>query len=82
MPQYVTTKFGIMTKGNYNQLVSNQNKLIAQLKQELKEKQSYYELHKAMAQGFPNIYQPHHGKYRHEINNLQRRINALKNVLK
>jgi hypothetical protein len=82
MPQYVTTKFGLMTKNNYNQLNSLHKKMIKNLQNELKEKKSFYELHKAMTQGASNIHQPHHGKYRFEINNLQRRLNALKNVLK
>ena len=55
--------------------------MIKNLENELKEKKSLYELHKAMTQGY-NLHQPHHGQYRHEISNLQRRLNALKTVLK
>lgn len=81
MPTYVTTKFGVMTKNQYNQLNTLHKKMIKNLENELKEKKSLYELHKAMTQGY-NLHQPHHGQYRHEISNLQRRLNALKTVLK
>jgi hypothetical protein len=82
MPTYVTTKFGMMTKNNYNQLNALHKRMIKNLENELKQKKSLYELHKAMTQGASNFHQPHHGQYRFEINNLQRRLNALKTVLK
>lgn len=82
MPTYVTTKFGIMTKNQYNNLVSNHKKQVNKLETELKLKKSLYELHKAMTQGVRNFHQPRHNQYLHEINNLQRRLNALKTVLK
>lgn len=88
MPTYVTTKnglriklkYGLVTQNQYKQLVSNQKKMIKNLENQLEAKKSLYELHKAMTQG--TIYHPHHGQYRFEINNLQRRLNELKNVLK
>lgn len=90
MPTYVTTKnglriklkYGLVTQNQYNKLVSNQKKMIKNLENQLNEKKRLYELHKAMSQGYPNIHQPHHGQYRFEINNLQQRLNAIKNVLK
>jgi polyhydroxyalkanoate synthesis regulator phasin len=82
MPQYVLTKFGTMTTNQYKNLVTNHKKQVNKLKNELKAKETLYELHKAMTEGAHRTFQPNHGQYRHEISNLKQRLNALKNVLK